>query len=100
MVFHYLSKRRAAVGLESPLLGTTLGRALACPLPGTALGLALACPLPGHALGLGMKKYQKSSCSAYCLYSKNSYYGSILKCLKLSSSFSQNGRNKREGNSI
>ena len=61
MVFHYLSKRRAAVGLV-----------LACPLPGTALGLELACPLPGHALGLGMKKYQKSSCSAYSLYSKNS----------------------------
>ena len=35
MVFHYLSKRRTAVGLESPLLGA-----------------ALACPLPGHALGL------------------------------------------------
>ena len=41
MVFHHLSKRRAAVGLE-----------LASPLPGTALGLELACPLPGHALGL------------------------------------------------
>ena len=59
MVFHYLSKRRAAMGRESPLLGAALGR-------------ALACPLPGHALGLGMKKYQKSSCSAYSLYSKNS----------------------------
>lgn len=57
MVFHHLSKRRAAMGL-----------ALASPLPGAALGRALACPLPGHALGLGMKKYQKSSCSAYCLY--------------------------------
>ena len=52
MVFHHLSKRRAAVGLESPLLGAALGRALACPLPGAALGRALACPLPGHALGL------------------------------------------------
>lgn len=41
MVFHHLSKRRAAMGLV-----------LACPLPGTALGLELACPLPGHALGL------------------------------------------------
>ena len=39
MVFHHLSKRRAAVGLESPLLGAALGRALACPLPGHALGL-------------------------------------------------------------
>ena len=25
MVFHYLSKRRTAVGLESPLLGLALG---------------------------------------------------------------------------
>lgn len=25
MVFHHLSKRRAAVGLESPLLGAVLG---------------------------------------------------------------------------
>ena len=41
MVFHYLSKRRAAMGLE-----------LASPLPGAALGLELASPLPGHALGL------------------------------------------------
>ena len=96
MVFHHLSKRRAAVGLElaSPLPGTALGLELACPLPG------LESPLLGPCPGSGMKKYQKSSCSAYSLYSKNSYYGSILKCLKLSSSFSQNGRNKREGNSI
>ena len=72
MVFHYLSKRRAAMGLACPLLGAALGLELACPLPGAALGRALACPLPGHALGLGMKKYQKSSCSAYSLYSKNS----------------------------
>ena len=75
------------MGLESPLLGA-------------ALGLELACPLPGHALGLGMKKYQKSSCSTCSLCNKNSYYGSILKWLKLSSSFSQNGRNKKEEISI
>lgn len=87
MVFHYLSKRRTAVGLESPLLGAALGR---------GAGMSSAGPCPGS----GMKKYQKSSCSAYSLCSKNSCYGSILKCLKLSSSFSQNGRNKREGNSI
>ena len=66
MVFHYLSKRRAAMGLESPLLGAALGRALACPLPG------LESPLLGPCPGSGMKKYQKSSCSAYSLYSKNS----------------------------
>ena len=52
MVFHYLSKRRPAVGLESPLLGAALGRALACPLPGAALRLELASPLLGLALGL------------------------------------------------
>ena len=48
MVFHYLSKRRTAVGLElaCPLLGTALGLALACPLPG------LESPLLGLALGL------------------------------------------------
>ena len=45
MVFHHLSKRRTAMGLESPL--------------------------PARR-GSGMKKYQKSSCSAYSLYSKNS----------------------------
>lgn len=39
MVFHYLSKRRAAMGLE-----------LASPLPGHALGLES--PLLGLALGL------------------------------------------------
>ena len=84
MVFHYLSKRRAAMGLESPLLGAALGRALACPLPGrpgSAAGMSSAGDGAGSGAGIssagscpgsGMKKYQKSSCSTCSLCSKNS----------------------------
>lgn len=54
MVFHYLSKRRAAVGLESPLLG--LMWLLLAPSWGWNLlyrpAVGLESPLLGLALGL------------------------------------------------
>ena len=71
MVFHHLSKRRTAMSSAEGDPGADVGSVLSLksPLParrGSGISSAGSCP------GSGMKKYQKSSCSAYSLYSKNS----------------------------